>query len=133
MSVRGPEIVPTERLSLLRSGRLSAKAMPQRRALQIYQDHVCSVCLGVAAEMFALLPLEWVVATATDTLLDTSTGHLQEQAILSVAIPRGSLRRLRLERLDASDSLKNFLHRMRFTQSNGFSPVEALGIGDLPS
>lgn len=131
--IMGESVVPTEAKSLLQSGKLSTKNMPKGRFYEIYQDYVCGAVLRVANELCALLPVEMVITTAVDELLDKKTGHLQEQAVLSVAIPRPTLERMNLENVDPSDALSNFVHRMKFKKTAGFEPVEKLTAADLES
>jgi len=90
----------------------------------LYQDYVCSVALRVAGELLALLPFQTVVVTATDKLLNSTTGHIEEQPILSVAIPRSTLDDLNLGLIDPSDSMQNFIHNMNFKKTKGFTAIE---------
>jgi hypothetical protein len=126
VDVHADEIVPKETLRLLESGRVSKKAMPKQEYFRLYQDHVCSSCLRLAREVLALTPVEAVVVTAKDELLDRSTGHMVLQPILSFLALRPTMTRLKFDTLDPSDALKNFLHRMDFRPSSGFFPVPAL-------
>lgn len=126
IDVRSETVVPKQAKGLLQSGKLSSKPMPKGRFYEIYQDYVCGSVLRVAGELLALLPLDMVIVTAVDKVLDTSTGKLAEQPILSVAAPRETLDELRIEYVDPSDALSNFLHRMNFRKTTGFSPVTAI-------
>ena len=98
--------------------------MPKGEFFTIYQDYVCGAALRAANELFALLPIDMVFVTAVDDLLNTSTGHKEEQPILSVAIPRGTLDSLNLSNIDPSDAMTNFVHNMIFKKTKGFEAVE---------
>jgi hypothetical protein len=87
--------------------------------------------LRVARETFALLPVEIVIVTAMGEVLNSATGHVEELPILSAAIPRATLQRLNFAMLDASDSLRNFVHRMDFKKTRGFVPVNRIEPGEL--
>ncbi len=87
--------------------------------------------IRVARELFALLPVNAVVITAVGNLLNTSTGHLEEQPSLSVAIPKRTLEGLNLGLVDPSDCLRSFVHREDFKKTKGFLPVERLRPGEL--
>lgn len=126
LDVHGDSIIPKEGISLLKSGRASVKALPKARYYGFYQDYVCSAVLRVTRELFALIPIASVLITAVDEVLSSQTGNLEKQAILSVLIPRATFDRLNLATLDASDSMRNFVHRMDFRASYGFRPVEPL-------
>lgn len=73
VKVHSKDIIPEQSKSLLQSGRLSLKNMPKGKFFELYQDYVCGVVLRVANEIFAVLPVECIVATASDDVLDTGT------------------------------------------------------------
>lgn len=133
ITVHSDSVVPKESKSLLKSGRLSVKQMPKGKFNELFQDYVCGCVLRVANELFALLPIEAVIVTAEDTLLNSATGHLEETPIVSALIPRASMARLNLEHLDPSDSMDNFVHRMNFKKTKGFEGVEKLTPEDYAS
>lgn len=127
----GDEIVPTETKSLLQSGKLSSKKMSKTQYFEIYQDHICSCTLRVAREVFALLPIEMVFVHVATEMVNSSTGRKVETPILSVAIPRTTLAELNLDTIDCSDSMRNFVHRMAFNRTKGFSAIERLRASDF--
>lgn len=129
--VNSEEVIPKEIKVVLKSGKLSIKAMPKAKFFEIYQDYICGCVLRCAREAFALLPVEMVIVTALGEVLNSKTGHQEETPILSVAIPRKALARLSFESLDPSDSMSNFVHNMKFKKTSGFSPVEKLTARDL--
>ena len=124
LTINGQDVIPNETKGLLQSGKLSVKKMPQGQFYELYQDYICGCVLRVAREIFALLPFETAIVTAVGEVVNTRTGHLEEQPLLSVAIPRRTLSRLNLETIDPSDSMKNFVHRMDFKKNRGFMIVE---------
>jgi hypothetical protein len=126
LQVNGDDVIPTETRSLLQSGKLSIKKMPQGQFHELYQDYVCGCALRVARELMALLPVQIVFVTAVGEVLDSATGHVVSRPILSVAVPRRTVDRLNFNDLDPSDSLKNFVHQMSFRKGKGFEPVEQL-------
>lgn len=129
--IHGETIVPSEAKSLLQSGKLSVKKMPKTKFYEIYQDYVCSCILRVANELFSILPENMVIVTAVDEILNTKTGHLEKLPVLSVAIPRKTLRSLNLKNIDPSDSLDNFIHNMSFKKTQGFGAVDRIDSEDL--
>lgn len=132
LHVNGEQAIPSEVKSQLKSGKLSVKQMPKGKFYELYQDYVCGCVLRVARELFTLLPIEIVIVNAMSNLLNTQTGYMEEQAILSVAIPRKTLEGLNFEMIDPSDSMSNFIYRMIFKKTKGFSAVETLKFPDLP-
>ena len=131
LHVRAEDVVPSETKSLLKSGKVSVKKMSKTKYYELYQDYICGCVLRVARELMALLPIEMVIATAVGKLLNTQTGHMEEQSILAVAIPRDTLEGLNCNMIDPSDSMANFVHRMAFRKTQGFSAIKALTPSDF--
>ncbi|MFA7892121.1 hypothetical protein [Pseudomonas putida] len=126
LAIHGTHVIPSEIKSLLKSGKLSTKAMPISRFNELHQDYVCSCALRVGRELLAILPDDLVMVTALDNVLNSSTGHLEELPILSVAFSRNTLDSLNLDAIDPSEAMKNFVHNMAFKKTQGFSAVVAL-------
>jgi len=134
MKVNNTKTIPTEVKTLTASGKISIKAMPKGRFHEIYQDYVCGCMLRVAREVFAMLPVETVLVTASADLLDSRTGHTAVQPVLSAAMPRAVIARLNFEQLDSSEALDNFRHRGDFkaTRKSGvFQPITPLTPDDI--
>ncbi len=131
LKVKGGTIIPSKSKTLLKSGKASEKNLTKSRFYELYQDYVCGCAIRVAREIFALLPSEMVIFTAMSDLLNTSTGHLEPQPILSVAIPRSTLDGLNINAIDPSDSMNNFVHNMKFLKTRGFKAVDKLVPSDL--
>ena len=135
VKVNGRQVIPTELKTLTSSGKVSVKPMPKARFHEIYQDYVCGCVLRVAREMFALLPIETLLVTASVDALDSRTGQAAERSVLSAAMDRNALHQLDLEHVDPSDAMENFLHRGDFKASRNsgeFEPVAPLTPADLP-
>jgi hypothetical protein len=126
LHVQGEDVIPSEVKTLLKSGKLSVKQMPKSKFYALYQDYVCGCVLRIARELFALLPVKMVIVNAVGQLLNTQTGYMEVKPVLSVAIPRETLKDLNLEMIDPSDSMGNFVHHMTFSKTRGFQAVEAI-------
>lgn len=124
--INGQDVVPTESKSLLKSGKVSIKSLPKTKYHELYQDYVCSMAFRVSREIFALLPIDNVIVTIFDVMLDQSTGHLDDQPILSLLVIKETLGKLNLNSIDPSDALINFKHNMSFKRTAGFSKVDVL-------
>lgn len=124
LNVHGKEIVPDKAKSLLKSGKISVKSMPKGQFNEIYQDYVCSCVLRIANEIFSVILDDLVIVTAVDELLNPKTGHLEEVPILSAMISRRTMSGLKLDAIDPSDSMDNFIHNMSFQKTKGFNRVE---------
>lgn len=134
LNVNGREIVPPNTKSLSAAGKVVVKAMPKAQFHELYQDYVCSCVLRVARELFALLPIELVLITATVDGIDMQTGHPAKLPVLSLAAPRSVIETLRFGKLDPSDSLVNFQHRgevMASRKSGAFVPIGPLSPSDI--
>jgi len=111
LTVNGQEVIPKEVKSLTAAGKLTAKAMPKAKFHEIYQDYVCGAILRLTRELFALLPVQSVLATASVADIDSATGLPAELPILSVSFERAQFEALNFASLDPSDSMENFFHR----------------------
>lgn len=130
--VESEKVVPREAKSLTRTGKLTVKAIPQGKFQELYQDYVCGCVLRCAREFFSFLPLQRVIVNVKATLLDSATGHLRPQTILTVGIPRATLDGVNFSAADPSDAMKLFPHRMGFKRSQGFYPVSPLSPAEYP-
>ncbi len=126
LHVNNSEVIPNYVVSVTKTGKLSKKDMPKSKFNELYQDYVCGGLLRVARETLAHLPVQMVTVHAMAKLVNTSTGHLEDTPIVSVLLPPETIDNLNFETLDPSDSMKNFVHNMKFTKTNGFSQVDKL-------
>lgn len=131
--VLGKSVIPAESRSLLSSGKLSTKKLAASAFHDVHQDYVCGCVLRVANELLAVLPVSGVIVSATDEMLNPATGHIEDAPVVSVYAPRKTMERLNLAAVDPSDALANFLHRMSFRKTTGFSHVKALAWEDVPA
>lgn len=118
------KVIPEEEYGLRQSGMLSTKKMPKGKGMELYQDHVCSAMIRLAREIFGILPVESLRINALLEAVDSQTGHLEYQVVVSAILVRDTLNTLNLNRLDPSDSLRNFVHTMKFKKIKGFEKVE---------
>lgn len=82
----------------------------------LLQDYICSVCIRVARDMFALLP---VAHTLVHAVLSGNT-------VISVDFDRGNLSKVKFGYIDPSDTLSLFKHNMSYNDGFGFAPVANL-------
>ncbi len=82
----------------------------------LLQDYVCSVCIRIARDMFALLPIRNAIIHAV----------LDGNIIVSVDFDRQNLSKIKLGYVDSSDTIVQFIHHMDFNEANGFTPVNSL-------
>lgn len=127
-NVHSEKVVPSETLSLTKTGKVSRKEMPKGKFYDIQQDYVCSCVIRIARDMFAILPIDTIYVHANDNQLNTATGHLENQTILSVKISKQELEKLNFEYIDCSDAIGQFIHNMKFKKTQGFQAVPKLEI-----
>lgn len=96
LHVNSLDVIPDYILSQTSTGKLSKKSMPKTRFNELYQDYVCSSILRVAREVFAYLPIEYARINAMSEIVNSKTGHLEEQPILSTIIPPSTINKLNL-------------------------------------
>jgi hypothetical protein len=131
VKVHGETVVPKQTISLLKSGRASAKEMAKGSYYGLYRDYVCSAVLRIARELFAILPVDAVMITAVENLLNGQTGNLEDQPVVSVYIPRQTFSTLNLSAVDPFECMKNFTHTLDFRPTSGFRPVKRLDVEKL--
>lgn len=124
-------VIPDFILQQTSTGKLSKKKMPVGKFYELYQDYICGCALRVARETISLLPVSYVLISVLSEMVNPATGHLEKQCILSVAMPRATLDKLNFDTLDPSDSMKNFVHKMKFSKTSGFSVVPILLPADI--
>ena len=122
------EVIPDFVVTQLASGKLSRKTLPISKFNDLCQDYVCGCLLRVAREVYAHLPVRQVVVHALAKQLDSSTGVVESQVIVSAAMPCDTLASLNFLALDPSDSMRNFTHTMKFTKTGGFQAVDRVGL-----
>ena len=118
------EIIPSHELKQTANGKLSKKVISKSKINELYQDHIASTLIRVAREVFACLPINYSRISAISNILNTKTGHLENQPILSVNFKSETFSNLNLEAIDPSDSILNFVHNMKFNKTKGFSVIE---------
>jgi hypothetical protein len=131
--VQGREAIPKEQKSITASGKLSVKALPKGRFHELYQDYVCACVLRLAREIFALLPVDSVLVTAT-VEQESANESIAEAAALSVAFRREPFLNLNFESIDPSDAIELFTHRGSFKASRktgAFEIIQPLQVADV--
>lgn len=128
INIKNISIVPGTKLSLTSRGKLSKKDMPVSKRNEIYQDYVCSLILRLSREIIAILPLEKFIINAFDDLINTSTGYLEKQIVVSALISADTINKINFNAIDASDCMKNFVHNMKYSKTKGFTAISQITI-----
>jgi hypothetical protein len=136
LKVNGVQAIPAEIKTLTSTGKLSVKPMPKARFHELYQDYICSCMLRVAREVFALLPIDALLITASADSTEIRKGRPVEQPVLSALMARSALAGFEFERLDPSDAMESLLHRGDFKASRktgAFAPIAPLTPAEIQS
>lgn len=103
--------------SINESALAAVKSQTSRNAYnELLQDYVCSVCIRIARDMFALLPVLHVIVHAV----------LNDKTIISVDFDRTTLTKVKFGYIDPSETLSKLKHNMCFEPDVGFSSVSNL-------
>lgn len=129
--VNSDDLVPDEIKALTSAGKLTRKKMPVSKSSEIYQDYVCGAVLRAGREALAALPVSMVLVHAIAKMLNPQTGHLQDYAVMSAAMPRSTMSGINFTTVDASDSMRGFLSRMSFHKTKGMSPIDPIRVDEL--
>ena len=124
----GESVVPAEERKLTATGKLSSKAMAKARFYEIYQNYICGCALRMGRELFALLPIDAALINVVTVGVDSRTGHDADETILSVRMSRAKFGKLNFKRLNPTDSMELFDHRMVFRKTGGFKAVKPLDL-----
>lgn len=123
-------ILPRTDLKLTAAGKITEKETPEGTYQTRYQDFLCSTALRCAAEVLALLPIGRVVCNVGVRRTNSATGHDQLDCLVALHLTRAALSKINLDRVDASDAMKNFQCRMAFKKATGFESVEKIALDD---
>lgn len=100
--------VPDEDLSLTKTGKLSRKAMAQKKRLEIFTDLCTGIALRLAYESFRIIDfIDEIRVYGYSQSVDLATGHGEEIYPLLVDISRPELSELNLDQIDPSTAFNH--------------------------
>jgi len=76
-AVKSDEVIPQEAVVESSSGTISRKELTKTAYFDLLQDYVSSTVIRVARDCIALLPVDTVLVTAVDKVLNTATGKAE--------------------------------------------------------
>ena len=79
----------------------------------ILNDFVCSMCIRIARDMFALLPIKNVIVHA----------DLFDNTVISVNFDRSTMSKIKFGYIDSSDTILKFKSNINFNEETGYMPV----------
>ncbi len=118
--------VPQQRKRALKRGGVSLTNMPMGLYNEICYSHICSSAIRVIREVFAALPVESIQINIIGDFVNTITGHPEKHPILSVKIPRDSLKDVNWDNINPTNFIKAFAYRVNFKKTKGFNAITKL-------
>ena len=126
------EDMPTESVSLLKSGKASYKQLTARKVLELHRDNICSSAVRVAAEFLAVLPIGAVGVVLQTDLLDPATGHIEPQPVLYARITAQALKVVNLKMAEAAPLAERLGAHFSWHSKEGLRPIDLSPL-DLPN
>lgn len=117
------EAIPSQVLSVLKSGKVSVKDMSKSARNEFIKEYVSSISIRIAKDIFSLLPISKVCVNAQRKEVNTQTGNDEEVTIMSVIFEREIMEKLNYDRINPFDALKNFEHNFDYKTTKGFEAV----------
>ncbi|HTU10983.1 MAG TPA: hypothetical protein VMG08_08815 [Allosphingosinicella sp.] len=123
------EDMPTETVSLLKSGKASIKDLATGKRQELHRDTICSAAVRVALEYLSALPVDEVEVVMLTDVLDLATGHIEALPVLYLKVAAQAVKMLNLERTEAYPLVERLGGHMSWTKRDGFRPINAAAFG----
>lgn len=128
-----PEVedMPTKTATAPQRGyKLSLKTMSQTAVQKLYAQHIHSIAFRLIGEAFGMLPtVQEVTMSGYSQRTDKATGHVQDDYLLSVTVPRQvwqSLNFNALKDLDVVEALSKLGVRREMSKSGLFKAIDPI-------
>lgn len=128
-----PEVedMPTKTATVPQRGfKLSVKEMSQTAVQKLYAQHIHSIAFRLIGEAFGMLPsVQVVTLSGYSQRTDKATGHVQDEYLLSVSVPRSTWEALNfkaLQDLDVVEALGRLGIKRNMSKTGIFKPVQPL-------
>jgi hypothetical protein len=128
------DVIPAHVKSLTAGGKVAMRTMAKSQYHELYQDYICGCALRVAREVFAMLPVQWLLTTVLADVRDPATEAIGEHPVLSVAMDRATILGIDYGNLDTTEAIEHFQHRGNFKASRktgAFQPITPLVAGNV--
>jgi len=129
--VHGMGVIPDYEKKLSKRGEVLSKKMARARFHEIYQDYVCGCMLRIVREVFAVLPFEHLLITASIE----DEGMIEPVSAMSAIFPKSIITNIDLDNVDPSDCVESYVHRGDFKatrKSEAFKSIVPLTVADVP-
>ncbi|HAK95356.1 MAG TPA: hypothetical protein DCM87_10220 [Planctomycetes bacterium] len=123
----GDNVIPKERSSLTKTGRISYRNWPERDRNETYARAVAALALLLGAAALDAAPsLGAIIVSGVIPAVDPRTGRDTVACLVSARLRRDTLAALRLDRTDPIAALENFEHRLDPGRGAALRPVTPL-------
>lgn len=119
-------IIPDFEANLTSTGKLSKKDISKSKFNELNQDHICSTVIRIAKEAFAYFPINHIGVNVMINELNRASGNKENKTVLSVLMTQDDFNKLNIESINPVESIKSFIHAMKFTKTNGFADIEPI-------
>lgn len=123
------EDIPTESITLLKSGKASVKPIAVGRRQEIHREAICSAAVRVALEFLSTLPIQEVEVLMLTDILDRGTGHISAEPVLHLRVAVQALQALNLARTEASALVDRLGGHLEWNKRDGFRAINAAALG----
>jgi hypothetical protein len=120
------DIIPEQYITATKTGKLSTKNYTKTAYYELTKQYVSGLTIRLARDIFGLLPIKTVIIHTQTNSLNTQTGNIENNTILSIEIDRDNLESLNFDLIDPFDALNNFKHNVKFLKTKGFQPIDKL-------
>lgn len=128
-----PEVedMPTKTATVPQRGfKLSVKEMSQTAVQKLYAQHIHSIAFRLIGEAFGMLPsVQAVTLSGYSQRRDKATGHVQDEYLLSVSVPRSAWEALNfkaLQDLDVVEALGRLGAQREMSKTGIFKAIRPL-------
>jgi|GEM_PF-963959 len=123
------EDMPSEIVTLLKSGKASVKDLPAGKRLEMHREAISSAAIRVALEFLAALPIAEVEVLMLTDILDPGSGHITGAPVLHLRGTSQALGSLNLPRTQASAVIERLGAHFDWSRRNGFRAINAAAFG----
>lgn len=129
--INSEKVIPDYTKTLTATGKLSTRKLAKGKYNQLLFDHVSSCIIKIAKDVFGLLPINSILISVTDRIIIDESDHTEDKAIISVFIPKQTLRTIELSNIQPSESIKHFKHSIDYKKTKGFNVIQPLTYSQL--
>ena len=121
------DVVPEEKMSLTKTGKLSARKMAQKDRFKIYSDICTGLTLRLIHETFRVIhSVNTVELHGLTEQVNTANGHPENITSLHIRISRQDFEQLNLDSLDPTSALTSSNGKFACSKKGELLPLKAL-------